>query len=128
MAKISDYQIIQVRMIETRDVTARVAKIHLTAVRLIIQKDTTFAMSGLHGPTRHSNRAELAGLPTRRVSKSRLQVANNLLRRLHNELHLGEVLIPPEKTFFDLGCQLRCDGDFEIQACRFGGPVHEIRR
>jgi len=105
-------------MIETRDVTARVAKIHLTVVRVIIQKDTTFAMSGLHGPTRHSNRAELAGLPTRRVSKSRLQVANNLLRRLHNELHLGEVLIPPEKTFFDLGCQLRCDGDFEFLARR----------
>jgi hypothetical protein len=113
-------------MIETRDVTARVAKIHLTAVRVIIQKDTTFAMSGLHGPTRHSNRAELAGLPTRRVSRSRLQVANNLLLRLHNELNLGQVLILLEKIVFSLGCQLRCDRDFEFLARRFGGPVQEI--
>jgi len=32
-------------------------------------------------------------------------VANNLLRRLHNELNLGEVLILLEKIFFDLAHQ-----------------------
>ena len=49
------------------------------------------------------NSVEKAGVPTRRVSKSRLQVANNLLRRLQNELNLGQVLILLEKIFFDLG-------------------------
>jgi len=50
-----------------------------------------------------------------------LQVGNNLLRRLHNELNLGEVLILLEKTFFDLGRELRRDRDFEFLACCFGG-------
>src|SRR5438552_6468764 len=50
----------------------------------------------------------------------------NLLRRLHNELNLGEVLILLEKTFFDLGCQLRCDGDFEVLARRFGALGERI--
>ena len=71
------------------------------------------------------NCEDKAGVPTRRVSKSRLQVANNL-PRLHNELNLGEVLILLEKIFFNLGCQLRCDGDFEFLARRFGGPLQEI--
>jgi hypothetical protein len=70
------------------------------------------------------NCVEKAGGPTRRVSKSRLQVANILLRRLHNELNLGEVLIFLEKIFFDLGCQLRCDGDFEFLA-RSSGALCE---
>jgi hypothetical protein len=45
---------------------------------------------------------------------------------LHNELNLGEVLILLEKIFFDLGCQLRCDGDFEVLAGRSGGPVQDM--
>jgi hypothetical protein len=49
------------------------------------------------------NSGETACIATRPVSKSRLQVANNLLRHVHNELNLGEVLILLEKTFFDLG-------------------------
>ena len=48
------------------------------------------------------NCVEKAGVPTRRASKSRLGVANNLLRRLHNELNLGQVLVLLEKIFFDL--------------------------
>ncbi len=44
----------------------------------------------------------------------------NLLRRLHNELNLGEVLILFEKTFFDLGSQPRCHRDFELLTRRFG--------
>ncbi len=43
----------------------------------------------------------------------------NLLRRLHNELNLGEVLILFEKTFFDLGSQPRCHRDFELLTRRF---------
>ena len=72
------------------------------------------------------NCVEKAGGPTRRVSKSRLQLANILLRRLHHELDLGQVLILLEKIFFDVGCQLRCDGDFEFLACRFGGLAEGI--
>ena len=40
------------------------------------------------------------------------------VRRLHNELNLGQVLILLEKIFSDLGCQLRCDWDFEFLARR----------
>ena len=35
--------------------------------------------------------------------RSHSRQRSNLLRRLHNELNLGEVLILLEKTFFDLG-------------------------
>lgn len=36
----------------------------------------------------------------------------------HNELNLGEVLILLQKVFVDVGCQLRCDRDFEFLARR----------
>jgi hypothetical protein len=45
---------------------------------------------------------------------------------LHNELNLGEVLVLLEKTFFDVGCQRRCDGDFEFLARRFGALCERI--
>ena len=43
---------------------------------------------------------------------------SNLLRLLHDELNLGQVLILLEKIFFNVGCQVRCDGDFEFLARR----------
>ena len=39
---------------------------------------------------------------------------------------MGEVLILLEKIFFDLGCQLRCDGDFEVLARRFDALCERI--
>jgi hypothetical protein len=36
-------------------------------------------------------------------------------------------LILREKTFFDLGCQLRCDGAFEFLARRFGALAKGCR-
>jgi hypothetical protein len=69
-----------VRTIETRDLTTRVAKLHLTTVRLIIEKDTRFrhvlGFMDLVDIATVSNCVEKAGVPTRRVSKSRLRVAN----------------------------------------------------
>ena len=58
--------------------------------------------------------------------RSHSRQRSNLLRRVHNELNLGQVLILLEKIFFDLGCQLWCDGDFEFLARRFGDLLQEI--
>src|SRR5215470_7497971 len=65
-----------------------------------------------------------AGMKSYDRSHSRQR--SNLLRLLHNELNLGEVLILLEKTFFDLGFQLRCDGDFEVLAGRVGALAEGI--
>lgn len=59
--------------------------------------------------------------------RSHSRQRSNLLRRVHNELNLGEVSILLEKTFFDLGCQLRCDGAFEFLARRFGALAKGCR-
>ena len=71
----------QVRTIEIRDIIARIAKLHLSVVCLIIQKDTTLATFSTSRTWSDTNGADLrrkGRIPTRRVGKSRLRVANNL--------------------------------------------------